>query len=74
MLLAAFAVVLGVCAVLGGLAVWKVYQQRQVCLATAMAILGDSATCSDNGVTYAPGGVLVQTCQLQACLDSHDQL
>ncbi len=32
MLLAAFAVVLGVCAVLGGLAVWKVYQQRQVCL------------------------------------------
>jgi len=30
MLLAGFAVVLGVCAVLGGLAVWKVYRQRQV--------------------------------------------
>lgn len=30
MLLAAFAVVLGVCVVLGGLGVWKMYRQRQV--------------------------------------------
>ena len=49
MLLAAFAVVLGVCAVLGGLAVWKVYQQRQVCLATATP--GYHAVSSDIVVT-----------------------
>ena len=40
MLLAAFAVVLGVCVVLGGLGVWKVYRQRQVGPAALMAALG----------------------------------
>ena len=48
MLLAAFAVVLGVCAVLGGLAVWKVYRQRQVGHAAATATLGYSANLSSH--------------------------
>ena len=50
MLLAAFAVVLGVCAVLGGLAVWKVYRQRQVGHAAVRSTLGSYATSSSIGV------------------------
>ena len=45
MLLAAFAVVLGVSAILGGLAVWRMYQQRRQVLRLSCCLLqltGDS--------------------------------
>lgn len=70
MLLAAFAVVLGVSAILGGLAVWRMYQQRRQVLRLSCCLLqltGDSGHSHSTG-SFACIRALKGGCRLSAIM------